>query len=64
MHANANSGKLKVNAFREGFVKSGCGHLVQKTLKSAVSKKKKKKKKEFMNGADFVHADCDAIIFF
>ena len=44
MHANANSGKLKVNAFREGFVKSGCGHLVQKTLKSAVSKKKKKKR--------------------
>ena len=33
-------------------VKIGCGHLVHETLISA---------EEFMNWADFLHADCDAI---
>ena len=39
-------------------LQNGHGHLVHETLKSAVSAVS-----EFMNWADFLHADCDAIIF-
>ena len=44
--------KSDFNDFWVDVVKIGCGHLVHETLISA---------EEFMNWADFLHADCDAI---
>ena len=41
-----------------GVIKNGHGHLVRETLKSALYLKN-----ELMSWADFLHVECDAIIF-
>ena len=53
MHAGGNSGKLKVIPIWMGVFKHSCGHLVNETLISA---------EECMSWADFLHANCGAII--
>ena len=53
LHAGANSGKLQVISMIFGCAR----HLVHQTLKSAYLKN------EFMNSADFLHADCEAVMF-
>ena len=62
LHAGANSWRLKVISLIFEWMLSKMGvatYLVHKSLKSVVSE-------EWlygMNGADFLNADCDAIIF-
>ena len=55
LHAGTNSGKLEVisKIFWVGLFKNGRGHLVHETHLLS----------EFMDWANFLHADYDAIIF-
>ena len=47
--------KSSFNDFWVDGIKNGHGHLVHETLLNLLN--------EFMNWADFLNADCDAIIF-
>ena len=50
-------GKSYFNDFWVGMTRNECGYLGHETFRSIASKN------EFMNSADFLHVDCEEVIF-